>query len=357
MEELQITLESYTWLNNTAWEYILAFGIFVVGVVVLKLFRSYLLVRLARLAEHSKTDVDDALIRTVTKVSAWFYVMVPLYIGSLYLTLHPTAEKTMNILFLVVVVYEAVRALERILTYALQRYIRGTKKEPEGMDPHHEAMLRVGAIIVRGVLWVIALLLIASNLGFNVTSLVASLGIGGIAVALAVQNILGDLFSSFSLLIDKPFQIGDFIVIGQDAGTVKRIGMKTTRIATLRGEELVIPNKELTTARLQNFKKLERRREVFLFGVTYETDAKKLATIPDMLKEIINEVEHVEFDRCHFSAYRESNLEFEAVYFIDTADYEVYMDIKQAINLSLFNRFAKEKIEFAYPTRTIYVKK
>ncbi|MEQ8215048.1 MAG: mechanosensitive ion channel family protein, partial [Smithellaceae bacterium] len=199
------------------------------------------------------------------------------------------------------------------------------------------------------------LLLILDNLGFNITSLVAGLGIGGVAVALAVQNILGDLFASLSIVIDKPFVVGDFIVIDQLRGTVEHVGLKTTRLRSLSGEQLIFSNNDLLKSRIQNFKRMTERRVVFGFGVTYQTPQDKLPLINGIVREIIEKQEHVNFDRVHFKEFGNSALNFEVVYIVKDQDYNLYMNIQQAINLEMFRRFQEEKIEFAYPTQTLFV--
>jgi small-conductance mechanosensitive channel len=200
-------------------------------------------------------------------------------------------------------------------------------------------------------------MLVLSNLDINISSLVASLGIGGIAVALALQNVLGDMFSSFSIYADKPFRVGDFIVIGKDQGTVEKIGMKTTRIRTLQGEELVVSNKELTSTRVQNFKKMKRRRVLFQLGVVYGTKPEQLESISKIIKEIVDKIDGVDYDRCHFSTYGDFSLNFEVVFYVNSSDYADYMNKKEKANLAIYKRFAEEKIEFAYPTQTIFVNK
>ena len=181
------------------------------------------------------------------------------------------------------------------------------------------------------------------------------MGIGGIAVALALQNILGDLFASLSIVIDKPFVIGDFIVVDQLMGTVEHVGLKTTRLRSLGGEQLIFSNNDLLKSRISNYKRMMERRIVFGFGVTYQTPPEKLPLINEIVREIIGKQEQARFDRVHFKEYGESSLNFEAVYFVLSQDYNLYMDIQQAINLEMFRCFQKEGIEFAYPTRTLFI--
>ena len=197
--------------------------------------------------------------------------------------------------------------------------------------------------------------MVLSNLGVDVTTLIASLGIGGLAVSLALQPLFQDMFSAFSLIIDKPFQAGDFIVTGDFKGTVKKVGLKTTRLQSLQGEELIISNSELTTARIQNFKRLQKRRIVFGIGVTYDTPTKKLKTIPETIEKIITAQEGADFERAHFWQFADSSLNYEIVYFVDNADYAVYMDIQQSINMQILEAFEKDGIEMAFPTRTVHM--
>ena len=212
-------------------------------------------------------------------------------------------------------------------------------------------------LVIKILLWSIGFLLVLSNLGFDITSLIAGLGIGGVAIALAVQNILGDIFSSFSIVFDKPFKVGDYIVIEPDRGIVKKIGLKTTRLETLQGEELIISNKELTSARVQNFKKMKQRRINFNVGVTYETSPAKLKEIDALIEKIIKGVKDVEFVRCHFQGFGDFSLNFEVVYLVKSGDYAVFMDKQEEINFAIVNAFTKNKIDMAYPTQTLFVKK
>jgi small-conductance mechanosensitive channel len=198
-------------------------------------------------------------------------------------------------------------------------------------------------------------LLALDNMGVNITGLVAGLGIGGIAVALALQNILGDLFASLSIILDKPFVIGDFIVVDQLMGTVEHVGLKTTRIRSLSGEQVIFSNAGLLQSRIRNFKRMAERRVVFTVGVTYQTPYEKLARISALLREAVELQQGVRFDRAHFKEYGDFALVYEIVYFVTSPDYNKYMDIQQAINFEIYRRFQQEGLEFAYPTQTLFV--
>lgn len=222
---------------------------------------------------------------------------------------------------------------------------------------HTESMLRIFRMILWVVLWTMVVLFILSNQGVNITSLIASLGVGGIAIALALQNVLSGLFASFSIFLDTPFKVGDYIKFGNQDGVVEKIGIRSTRVRTLLGEQLIVPNQQLVHAEIQNFRRMHRRREVMQIGVVYSTTVDQLKEIPKICSNIITEIEHAIFDRCHFSSYADSALIFEVVYFIDVPQYAVYMDVKHTVNIAIFEQFHVAGISFAFPTQTIYLQK
>ncbi len=208
-------------------------------------------------------------------------------------------------------------------------------------------------ILLRVLLWVLVILLSLENLGVKISTLVAGLGVGGIAAGLALQHVASDLFASVAIMWDKPFQIGDFITIDTLSGTVERVGIKTTRIRSITGEELIFPNTDLVTGRIHNFRRMEERRIVFSIGATYDTSVENLRAIPSIIQKVIANLPQVRFDRAHFKDFGPSSLDFEIVYFILTAEYTIYMDIQQTINLALIDAFQQRGIEFAFPTQTI----
>ena len=225
-------------------------------------------------------------------------------------------------------------------------------------DARRVTTMRAAGFVLRLILFSILIVLALDNIpGVEVTALVASLGIGGIAVALALQNVLADLFASLSISLDKPFVIGDFIIVDNFLGVVDHVGLKTTRIKSLWGEQLVFSNNDLLNSRIRNFGLMAERRVAFTFGVVYQTPADKLERIPGMVREIVEKQSPVRFDRAHFKEYGDFSLVFEIVYYIHDRDYNLYMDIQQAINLAIYRRFEEEGIAFAYPTRTLYVKR
>ena len=211
--------------------------------------------------------------------------------------------------------------------------------------------------VIRVVIWGLAIVFFLDNLGFKISTVIAGLGIGGIAVGLAAQAILKDLFSYFSIIFDRPFEVGDFIIIDDYLGTVEYIGAKTTRIRSLSGEQLVFSNTDLTDSRVRNYKRMEKRRVLFRIGVTYDTPLEKLKEIPRVIEDIIKNVPDTIFDRAHFFSYADFSLVFEIVYYVIGSDYNKYMDIQQEINFKIKEEFNKRSIEFAFPTQTIYLHK
>jgi small-conductance mechanosensitive channel len=209
--------------------------------------------------------------------------------------------------------------------------------------------------IVKLTLWSLILLVALDNLGFNIRTLIAGLGVGGVAVALAVQNVLGDLFASLSIVLDKPFVIGDFLIVDDHLGTVERVGLKTTRLRSLGGEQLIFSNSDLLKSRLHNYGRMFERRVVFSVGVTYQTPRAKLELIPTIIREAIQAQDKTRLDRSHFKAFGDFSINFESVYYVLGPDYNLYMDIQQAINLQIHKRFEEEGIEFAFPTQTLFV--
>jgi len=343
-----------TFYNNTGREYVLALLVFIGVLIVLKIFKVIIIAKLKKLAKKSKTDFDDVIINIFSNLKPPLYFLIALYLGIKSIILPDLANKIIYILFLFFIVYETISALQKIIEYiAYKAMLRNGKENEEA----NKSAIRTLSVVIKIVLWSLGLILILGNLGVDVTSLIAGLGIGGVAIALAMQNILGDIFASFSIIIDKPFQVGDFIKIGNDLGTVEKIGIKTTRLRTPDGEQLIIGNKELTDTRVQNFKRLEKRRALFSLGIIYETEKEKLEKIPELIKNIITQNTAIEFDRCHFKSFGDSGLNFEIAFYVNSQDYVEYLDAVQEINLKIFEVFNKEKIEFAYPTSVEYQKK
>ncbi|PIQ92733.1 MAG: mechanosensitive ion channel protein MscS [Parcubacteria group bacterium CG11_big_fil_rev_8_21_14_0_20_39_22] len=342
-------------LENTVREYGVAVILFFIFYFVFRIFYSVAIQRLSIISQRTENDLDDLLISVVKSFKPRFYTFVAFFIAFKTIYVVDLVDKGITALLILWVIYQVSGIVQVIIDYAVGK--RFTDSEEGEKDGQAKAAVDFLNLIVKGVLWVFGILMLLSNLGINITSLIAGLGIGGVAIAFALQNILGDLFSSFAIYFDKPFVVGDFIVVGDKMGVVKKIGIKTTRVQALQGEEIVFSNKELTSTSIQNFKQMQERRVQFSIGVTYDTSPDKIAKANNKIGEIVKEMEHIRFDRSHFKEFADSSLVIEIVYYIDTADYNKYMDIQQELNLSIMKFFKKEKIEFAFPTRTIFLQK
>ncbi len=220
-------------------------------------------------------------------------------------------------------------------------------------DPQKNVNSKGILLLIKIIVWGFGITFLLDNFGFKITSVITGLGIGGIAVALAAQTVLKDLFSYFSIFFDRPFEIGDFIIVDNFKGTIEYIGIKSTKIRSLYGEQLIFSNSYLTDRPTQNYKRMEKRRVLFKIGVVYSTSTLKLKSIPQIIINAISKISDAQIDRVHFSSFDDSCLTFETVYFILSGDYNRYMDVQQLINFELKEEFEKEKIEFAYPTQTI----
>lgn len=340
--------------SNTGKDYLKAVVIFFGLLLLFKIIQSLIIHRLEKVAEKTKTNVDDVLIRILKNINPPIYFFIALYFSIKFLNFPSFVDKIADGLLVLVIVYQLVSSIQIFIDFIAVKLARKDIAEIESTSK--EAVKNI-SLIIKILIWIFAVLIILSNWGINITSVIAGLGIGGVAVAFALQNILEDIFSSFSIFIDKPFEIGDFIIVGDDMGVVEKIGIKTTRIKTLQGEELVVSNKELTTSRVHNYKKMEKRRVVFGLGVCYETPTEKLKSVPKVIKETIEEIDLATFDRAHFKEYGDFSLNFEVVYYISSNDYNKYMDTQERINLEIKERFEKMGIEFAYPTQSVFVKK
>ncbi len=347
-EELSNILD-IAFLGNTIADYLIAIAVFLLALIFFKILREMILKRLEELAKKTETDLDETLIGIVRSLRPPFYFFISFYLALFFVELHPSVMTGITYVLIIWVGYQV-----GVVFSVLIDYIIGKKTSVE-KEAHTQAAMHLLGTIVKVVVWIVVILFVLSNMGVNVTSIMGALGIGGIAIALAAQNILNDLFSSFSIYFDKPFEVGDFIMVGDHMGVVEYIGVKTTRIRALQGEEIVLSNQELTSARIQNFKKLKERRVVFHFGVTYDTPNDTLKKIAEGVKKIIEDSERSRFDRAHFYRFDESSLTFEVVYFLLSSEYNEYMDTQQEINLKIKEMVEGEGAGFAYPTRTLYI--
>jgi len=336
----------YTFWGNTVYSWLFALGIVVVSIIGIRLFRYIVLKRLKTWSASTSATWDDLLVIGIERL-----VVPILYVGFLYfaittLRLSPKADKVIHIVFMAAFTYCVLRLISAVFRRLLIKVTRHRIKEGSGEQSVSGLM-----IVLNVVIWILGIIFLIDNLGYNVTTLIAGLGIGGIAVALAAQTILGDLFSYFSIFFDKPFEIGDSISIGEQSGTVEKIGIKTTRIRTLSGDQLVCSNSDLTNSRVNNFKRLETRRIAFTLRVVYNTPTEILEEIPGLVKNIIDKQTQVEYGRGHLAALADWSINFEFVYNVLSPDYGIYMDVQHAIYLEIVRVFRERSIRFAFPTQ------
>jgi small-conductance mechanosensitive channel len=344
------SLLEYVWLGNSVSRWLIAVAVGLAVVVALVPIKRFILNRWNAFAKTTDTELDNLIVKVLGKTKRLFVLAIAFWAGSRVLVLPARLVTTLgSIAVLIVVLQVGIWATTLLLEWLEILREKSAKKG--------EVLTWLGGVewIGRFLIWTAALLVGLENIGVDVTGLVTGLGIGGIAVALAAQNILSDLFAAFSIYIDRPFVIGDYLKVGDQMGTVETIGMKTTRLRSLTGEELIFGNSDLVSSRIQNFGRLTERRANFTVGVTYDTSKAKAAMIPGIIQGILEAQDNVRFDRSHFKEFGDSALIFETVYFVLVPDFATKMGIQQAVNLELMQRFAEEGIEFAFPTQTLYV--
>lgn len=346
-----------TYFGNTIEGYAIALGIFILGIIVLSIFKKIVLSKLKKWSEKTETQLDDLLIKGIEKSVLPVLYLIIFYLAVDSLTLPAEVEKGIGIGAVILITFFVIRLFTSTIKYALSAYVKS--KSPEEEDAERRLkQIRGITLIFNFIIWVVGFVFLLDNLGFEISAVIAGLGIGGIAIALAAQAILGDLFSYFVIFFDRPFEIGDFVNLGGEfVGNIEYIGIKTTRIRSLSGEQIVASNTDLTNSRVRNFKRMERRRVVFKLGVIYQTTADQLEEISKIVKEIIEKQEDTVFDRGHFATYGDFSLNFEFVYYVIGSDYVKYMDTQQRINMEIYRTFENKGIEFAYPTQTLFVNK
>lgn len=338
------------YLDNTVRQWLAAAGILAGSTLALFLIERFLLGRFARFARHTRTPLDDFLAYALRRTKLALLSLVAIFLASLPLTVDPRWELVLRrVAAIAIVVQGGVWAVAAI-TFWVDRFVEKAGGEDAAAVTTVSALSFVGRLAV----WLVVLLLILDNLGVEVTALLTGLGIGGIAVALAVQNILGDLFASLSIVLDRPFVIGDFLVVGDYKGEVEHVGLKTTRLRSLTGEQLILGNSDLLSSRIRNLGRMGDRRGELKVGVTYDTPREKLRAIPGWIEQIVGSLDHARHDRTHLASFGAYSIDFETVYFVTVPEYAAYMDIRQGINLALHEKFEKEGVAFAYPTQVVY---
>lgn len=340
-------------LGNTMRGWLTAGIVAVLVFATLWLLKTLLRRQIARFAERTATQVDDLLVDLLGSVRPVILVILALFAGSLLLEIPEAKQKILRSIAIVAVLLQAAFWGNRLITYWLTHFL---ERRGEA-DAAARTTISTLSFVGRLVLWSLLLLLALDNLGIKVTGLITGLGIGGIAVALAAQEVLKDLFASLTIAMDKPFLIGDFVIVGDLKGTVEYIGIKTTRLRSLTGEQLVFSNSDIIATRLRNFGRMERRRIAANIGLVYQTPPERVERAVQIIREAVERREGVTLDRCHFSAFGDFALIIEVIYFVETGDYLTYMNHQQAINFEVLTRFNAEAIAFAYPTQTVWMER
>lgn len=330
----------FTFLKNDLESWALAVGVTLGVTLALHALRRFALHRLDALSRRSGTMADDLVSTMLCKTYILIMLAMAAYLGALALELSDKQRLVVSRVAIAALILQLSIWGDTLLRAWRDHYITSDGKR---------ASRTVIVFLLRLALWVVAFLMVLDNFGFNITTLVASLGVGGIAVALAVQNILGDLFASLSIMLDKPFEIGDFIIVGDVLGSVEHIGLKTTRLRGLGGEQVIFSNGDLLKSRIHNHKRMATRRVAFVLRVAYGSSEQQLSRVPELIREVVASQPTAAFERAHFFNYGEWSLNFEVVYHFQSPDYIAHMDTQQAILLEIYRRFEREGIRFAHP--------
>jgi len=336
-------------LNNSIENYLLALLFIMTVVIIIKLFDKFLLKRMDIFINKFSHSFSVLLKNIIQKRIYFLLYLFAFYLAFKELKVSSQIDNFVNLILMILTVIFVVLAALDILTYSLKKYWSKKQRSEE-----QQKVLNISLFMIRIVVWIIAFLFVLDNLNIQITGLVTGLGIGGVVIAFAAQNVLTDLFNYFTIFFDKPFDIGDFIITGENRGTIEHIGVKTTRIRSLSGEQLIISNTDLVNSRINNYKRMKQRRINFSFGLTYDTPLEKLKMVPEIVEEIIKSTDKTEFDRAHFAEFAASSLLFQVVYYVKDSDFKVYMGIQQQINFKLKARIEELGLSFAFPTQTVH---
>lgn len=344
---------AWQFLDNTVARWLAAGAILVACIALFYVIKRVFVVRLERIAARTTTGFDDLAVDLVGRTKFFFVFMLALVATSYVVTL---PVRVHDIIERVAVIAAAIQVMvwgNGVITFSMARYASRQTGSTQGASETTVAAL---SYLGRFVLFLVILLIALDNLGIRITALVAGLGVGGIAVALAVQNVLGDLFAALSIVLDKPFVVGDAIAVDTFEGTVEHIGLKTTRVRADSGEQVIFSNADLLRSRIRNFKRMEERRVQFKLLLPQDTAPALVERMPALLRDIVSAQPDLRFDRAHFKRIAEAALEFEIVYFLTTPDYLVYCDTQQAINLAILRRLREAGVSLALPTRAVVVR-
>ncbi|MDD3920628.1 MAG: mechanosensitive ion channel family protein [Eubacteriales bacterium] len=339
-----------TFYHNTVQQYLIFLGCLLLGLIAIRLITKAGLKRLGAWKQKSKKPIAGMLMHSVQKYIVPILYFTAIVLCTKILTLSTALNQILNTGIKLFATVVGGLFLSHVVTFAIAQYWRQHKYSRDSKVALHWITGTAKFII-----WSVIVILFLQNIGVKIDALIAGLGISGLAIAFAAQVVLEDVFCYFTIFFDRPFELGDYIVVGEQMGTVEHIGVKTTRLRALDGEQLVLSNKDLTSSRIQNYKTMEKRRVVLHLGVTYDTPADTMQQIPGIIKEIIQKTPDTEFARAHFYAFNDSSLDFEIVYFILSSDYDLFMDRQQEVGLKVKALFDERGINFAFPTQTLEI--
>ena len=346
-------LKQHVYLGNSLFQYSVSLLVFLGWLIVITIMRRIILVKIAHITEKTTSLYDEVIVNSIRKYAIPFSHFLLFYICFTQLKLSPKLYGFCKAAILLLGIFFSIRFFLSFVRF----WLDNTWSKKGDNVSARKNLSSVIMTILKVVLWLIGLLLFLDNMGVKISTFLAGLGVGGIAIAFAAQAVLQDIFSYFSIFLDSPFQLGDLITVGDIQGIVEHIGIKTTRIRSVTGEQIVISNTSLISSRLHNFKRMKERRAMINLGVTYNTEFEKLKEIPSIIKNIVDETEGARFGRCHFVQFADSSLNFEIIYYALTNDYTLFRDIQQNINLNIKKIFNEKKIEFAFPSQSIYIEK
>jgi small-conductance mechanosensitive channel len=340
-------------LGNTARAWLVALVVALVAYALLVGVRRVVVARLRDFSARTDTDLDDGVVHVLRRTSMLFFAAVAVVIATRGLVLPDRTDLYLKGVVKAIVLMQVALWGAGVISFLTERSLA---RRQEGNDRIGVAAIRAFGVGAKVIVWLLVFLTgLRVVFGFDVTVLLTGLGVGGIALALAVQNILGDLLAALAIVLDKPFDVGDFVVVDQIKGTVEHIGLKTTRLRSLSGEQIVLSNSDLLKSRLHNYKRMVERRAVFTVDLTYDTPPDVVERVPAMIREIVEAQAPVRFDRSHFLLFADSSLRVETVYWVLAPEYNTYADIQQRINVAILRRFNADGISFAFPTRTVHV--
>lgn len=320
--------------------------------LILKILKKLLAEKIKTLALKTENTWDDEIAHLVTRTKSWFIFVLGYYLSAQGLLLSEKFANFLNICFSFCFFFQILLWADRAILVAVRINSKTNAESHSELTDPKDIIL---SFLIRAFVFATMILLLLSNLGVNVSALITGLGVGGIALALAVQKILGDLLASISIALDKPFSIGDSIVVGTLSGTVEKIGLKTTRVRSVNGELIIVPNTDILTKSIQNYKELKERRIVLRLGIVYDTPEDKIKKVTDLITTAVSSVDKTRLERVHFCNFGPSSLDYEAVYWILDSQYIALMDAQQQVNYKILSLFNQEQIGFAYPSQTIYL--